>query len=107
MEDKIQTLTKYRFEKAREDLKASINRSYYAIFHAIRAVNAIDEFDSKKHSGVIAHFNQFFIHTGKFEKEIYSIIISAYKIRKNLITMISILHLVKKLKNNLKMQKCF
>ena len=93
MEDKIQTLTKYRFEKASEDLKASkinlensfikasINRSYYAIFHAIRSVNAIDEFDSKKHSGVIAHFNQFFIHTGKFEKEIYSIITSAYKIR--------------------------
>lgn len=93
MDDKIITLSKYRFEKSCEDLKASrinlenglmkasINRSYYSIFHAIRAVNSLDEFDSKKHSGVIAHFNQFFIHTGKFEKEVYSIIISAYKIR--------------------------
>ncbi|MCX7695713.1 MAG: HEPN domain-containing protein [Caloramator sp.] len=83
----------YRLEKAKEDLKsakvnldnglfkASINRSYYSIFHAIRAVNSLDEFDSKKHSGVIAHFNQYFIHTGKFDKEIYSIITSAYKIR--------------------------
>ena len=82
MDIKIITLSQYRFEKAREDLeaatvnlnngliKASINRSYYAIFHAIRSVNALDEFDSKKHSGVIAHFNQFFIHAGKFEKEI-------------------------------------
>jgi uncharacterized protein (UPF0332 family) len=93
MEDKIRTLSNYRFEKASEDLrasrinlennliKASINRSYYAIFHAIRAVNTINEFDSKKHSGVIAHFNQFFVHTGKFEKEMYSIITYAYKIR--------------------------
>lgn len=93
MQDKIKTLAMYRLEKAKEDLKsakvnldnglfkASINRSYYSIFHAIRAVNSLDEFDSKKHSGVIAHFNQYFIHTGKFDKEIYSIITSAYKIR--------------------------
>lgn len=93
MDDKILTLAKYKFEKASEDLKASrvnlennlikasINRSCYAIFHAIRAVNSIDEFDSKKHSGVIVHFNQFFIHTGNFEKEVYSIITCAYKIR--------------------------
>lgn len=93
MDSKIITLSQYRFEKGKEDLlsatvnldngliKASINRSYYAIFHAIRSVNALDEFDSKKHSGVIAHFNQFFIHTEKFQKEVYSIITSAYKIR--------------------------
>ena len=92
-EQKIIALSKYRLEKAKEDLtasrinlengliKASINRSYYAIFHSIRAVNALNEFDSKKHSGVIAHFNQFFIHTGYFEKEIYPLITSAFKLR--------------------------
>ena len=93
MDDKIITLSKYRFEKAKEDLKASkinlendlikasINRSYYAIFQAIRAINALDKFDSKKHSGVISHFNQYFIHTEKFSKEVYSIITLAYKIK--------------------------
>ncbi len=72
-------LSKYRFEKAKEDLlsakinldngliKASINRSYYAIYHSIRSVNALDGFDSKKHSGVIAYFNQHYIHTGKLK----------------------------------------
>ncbi|MCD7980748.1 MAG: HEPN domain-containing protein [Clostridiales bacterium] len=45
-----------------ENLKAgqyrtSMNRSYYAVFHAMRAVNVLDGFDSSKHSGVIAHFN--------------------------------------------------
>jgi uncharacterized protein (UPF0332 family) len=93
MQHKMRELSMYRLEKAKEDLKAaqlnyenglikaSINRSYYAIFHGIRAVNAMNEFDSKKHSGVIAHFNQFFIHTGKFEKNIYYKVTSAYKIR--------------------------
>lgn len=93
MNSKIITLSRYRLDRAKEDLlsakvnlengliKASINRSYYSIFHAIRAINALNEFDSKKHSGVISHFNQFFIHTGNFDKQVYSLISIAYKIR--------------------------
>lgn len=88
-----QTLCKYRLERAKEDImtsesnlksgfyKASINRSYYAIFHSIRAVNILDGFDASKHSSVIAHFNQFYVHTGEFEKTIYKLIDSAYRIR--------------------------
>lgn len=87
------TLCKYRMDRAKEDIltaesnhqagfyKASINRSYYAIFHCIRAVNILDGFDASKHSSVIAHFNQFFVHTGEFEKNIYKLIDSAYRIR--------------------------
>lgn len=86
-------LSKYRLDRAKEDLdtalsnhnagfyKAAINRSYYAIFHAIRAVNILDGFDASKHSSVIAHFNQYYVHTGKFEKSIYKIVDSAYRIR--------------------------
>lgn len=86
-------LSKYRFKRAKEDLqaacvniengffKAAINRSYYAIFHAIRAVNVLDGFDASKHSSVIAHFNQYHVHTGDFEKGTYKIIDSAYRIR--------------------------
>lgn len=66
----IRTLCQYRLERAKEDIltaennqqagfyKAAINRSYYAIFHSIRAVNILDGFDASKHSSVIAHFNQ-------------------------------------------------
>ncbi len=87
------TLCKYRMERAKEDLhaaennhqsgfyKAAINRSYYAIFHSIRAVNILDGFDSSKHSSVIAHFNQFFVHTGTFDRKIYKLIDGAYRIR--------------------------
>ncbi|HIR45779.1 MAG TPA: HEPN domain-containing protein, partial [Candidatus Ventrisoma faecale] len=61
--------------------KAAVNRTYYAIFHAIRAVNILDGFDASKHSSVIAHFNQFYVHTGEFERNTYKIIDSAYRIR--------------------------
>lgn len=61
----VTTLSQYRLSRAKEDfktacdnmkegsLRASINRSYYAIFHALRAITALDNFDSSKHSGVI------------------------------------------------------
>lgn len=86
-------LSDYRLERAREDIKnaeinlenglykGAVNRSYYAIFHAIRAVNILDGFDASKHSSVIAHFNQYHVHTGDFTKETYKIIDSAYRIR--------------------------
>ncbi|MBD5454461.1 MAG: HEPN domain-containing protein, partial [Lachnospiraceae bacterium] len=80
--DQLQ-LSQYRMERAKEDIvtakvnidnglyKGAVNRSYYAIFHAIRAVNVLDGFDASKHSAVIAHFNQFHVHTGDFEKFTY------------------------------------
>lgn len=86
-------LSVYRLERAQEDLraarinlesnlyKAAVNRSYYSIFHAIRSVNVLDDFDASKHSSVIAHFNQYHVHTGDFEKGTYKIIDSAYRIR--------------------------
>lgn len=59
------------------------NRSYYAIFHAMRAVNVLDEFDSSKHSGVIAHFNQCHVKTGDFEKAASKIIQNAMEMREH------------------------
>ena len=70
MEGSLRELAGYRMERAREMLdaakdnleigqfKTSLNRSYYAIFHAMRAANILKGFDSSKHSGVIAFFNK-------------------------------------------------
>lgn len=70
MEGSLKELAGYRMERAREMLdaaegnlkigqfKTSLNRSYYAIFHTMRAVNILKGFDSSKHSGVIAFFNK-------------------------------------------------
>ena len=85
-------LAKYRLEQAQEclhmakitietSLKNSINRSYYCIFHAMRAVLAIDKFDSKKHSGIIGAFRQRYIKTDKFPRHFSDIIEEAFEIR--------------------------
>ena len=44
-------------------------------------MNALDGFDSSKHSGVIAHFNQQYVKTGVFEKEASKIIRGASELR--------------------------
>ncbi len=63
--------------------KALANRSYYAIFHAMRAVLALDDFDSKKHSGIIAEFQRLYIKTGVFDKELSVIIKKLFQARAN------------------------
>lgn len=84
---------KYRIERAREDLEAAHllydagnyrianNRAYYAVFHAMRAVLVFDNFDSSKHSGVIAEFRRRYIKEGIFPIEISKMIGSAFTIR--------------------------
>lgn len=93
MAGSLTVLSAHRFGRAGEELetaglllrnanfRSSINRSYYAIFHAVRAVNALDGFDSSKHSGVISHFNQVYVKTGVFEKEASKIIRNASALR--------------------------
>lgn len=52
----------------------SLNRSYYAVFHAMRAVNILNGYDSSKHSGVIAYFNKNFLKENKLDRKLYKII---------------------------------
>lgn len=86
MADNLKDLSSYRFGRSLEELenakamfeigkyKMALNRSYYSVFHSMRAVNVLDEFDSSKHSGVISHFNQFHVKEGDFPKEAAKII---------------------------------
>ena len=53
-----------------DEYKTSMNRSYYAAFAAMCACNALDGYSSSKHSGVIAHFRQYYIKTGIFSAEL-------------------------------------
>ena len=63
--------------------KDSANRSYYAIFHSMRAVLALDGFDSKKHSGIISAFRQGYIKTGIFDSTFSDVIGIAFEVRNN------------------------
>lgn len=93
MESKIKDLSEYRFEKAEKNLEiakdlfegetygVALNRAYYAAFDAMRAVNALDRFDSSKHSGVISHFNKNHVKNGEFDVSTSSIIRRASMMR--------------------------
>ena len=93
MEGSVRVLSQYRFQCAMENkesaevllqakqFKSSVNRSYYAIFHCLRAVTALDQFDSSKHSGVIAFFNRTYVKEGVFDKSISKLIDTSYRLR--------------------------
>ena len=90
MESSLIELSKYRFQCACEDLndakllmdagsfKSSVNRSYYAIFHMLRAVTALDHFDASKHSAVIAYVNRMYVKEGIFDKTLSKMLDRAY-----------------------------
>lgn len=93
-EQKRIELARYRLEKAKEDYRASsellklnlfkqsVNRSYYAIFHAVRSLLAMDGVDFKKHSGVISYFQQTYVKPETISKE-YSTILTSASMKRN------------------------
>ena len=93
MDELQRSYAKYRIERAKEDLdvahqlfengnyRIANNRAYYAIFHALRAVLAFDNFDSSKHSGVIAEFRRKYVKENIFPAEMSKMIGSAFMIR--------------------------
>ena len=86
-------LMKYRLETAKSDLKAakilieakeyraSNNRAYYAIFHAISAIHALDGKSYKKHKDALGSFNKDYIKTEIFPREMGRKISQAEEIR--------------------------
>lgn len=86
MEGSLKELAGYRLERAKEMLlssennlkigeyKTSLNRSYYAVFHAMRSANALKGFDSSKHSGVIAFFTKEYLKTKILDRNLADVI---------------------------------
>jgi uncharacterized protein (UPF0332 family) len=86
-------LCKYRFELGKDslesartlfnknDLRGSLNRSYYSIFYSARALLALKQLETRKHSGLVATFIKEYVASGIFEKELSNIIKNAQKIR--------------------------
>ena len=80
--NEIKALSEYRLNQAKENLieaealyninryKGASNRAYYAIFHAIKSILALEEVDFKKHSSVIAYFNKEYISKEIFSREL-------------------------------------
>lgn len=86
-------LSRYRLRKAAETLEtakrdlaaddraSANNRAYYCIFHAMRAVLALDGEDYKKHSAVIARFTMNYLKTDILPREYGKLIANASLIR--------------------------
>ena len=59
---------------AGESYRSAANRAYYAVFHAMRAVLALDGVDMKHHSGIISAFRRLYIKTGIFDVSLSELI---------------------------------
>jgi uncharacterized protein (UPF0332 family) len=53
-----------------EGYRDAVNRSYYATFYALRAVLALEGVDFKRHKDVVAYFNQHYVATEKFNRNL-------------------------------------
>ena len=85
--------TKYRLEVAAERVEVSknmldsghfrdsVNRSYYAIFTAARALLSEDGVAFKKHSAVIGYFRREYIKSGIFDVKYSDYIGDAFEFR--------------------------
>ena len=92
-DDDVKNLSAVRMEHAQEclasaqqllrsgDYKGSANRSYYAVFHAMRAVLAYDGIDMKRHSGIISEFRRLYIKPGILPEELSVIISEVFDVR--------------------------
>jgi uncharacterized protein (UPF0332 family) len=90
-----QSLSEHRLNKAKalltqaellltnDQYDGSINRSYYAIFNAVRALLALIRMDSRGHSGVISLFDRYFVKTGICEKSLSKIVHAAFDVRQD------------------------
>lgn len=86
-------LAVYRIQTAKSDLnsarilleaeeyKGANNRAYYAIFHAISAIHALNGKAYKRHKDAISNFNKDYVKTEIFPKEIGRKIGEAEEIR--------------------------
>ena len=96
MKDKIsKDLVYHRLAQAKEDIeacdilyksklyKSANNRAYYAIFHSIRSILALEPKDFKRHKDVIAYFNQYYINEEKFPKQMGRRIARANQVRED------------------------
>ena len=91
--ENVKALSEARFQHADEclhaaqkladsgDLRSAVNRAYYAIFHAMRAILAYDGIDMKHHSGIISSFRRLYIKTGEFDTRLSEIISELYDLR--------------------------
>jgi uncharacterized protein (UPF0332 family) len=94
MEKYLIHLSNYRIQRAEDDLDSaelfytrdrysiSIDRSYYSIFHAAKALFALDQFDVRNHFGLKTYFGLLYVKPGLIETEFSKMLSAAFKLMK-------------------------
>ena len=93
MDERHIDLARYRLDKALKcigtakdnvaanDYESAANRSYYAMFHSVRAILALEGIDFKSHMQVIGYFRKQYIKGGVFGIEFSDYLGDAFNIR--------------------------
>lgn len=91
--DELRELSSARLDKAYQMLRAAqimlqfddyataCNRLYYAVFHAMRAVLALDGIDEHSHSHLISEFRKRYLKTNILDRALSDTIGSSFQIR--------------------------
>lgn len=110
-------LVSYRIETAKSDLKpakillnageykGANNRAYYAIFHAINAVHALDGRAFKRHKDAIANFNKIMLRQRFFREKWVEKSVRQKRYGMPVIMMIFILQVKKRQSGRLQLQE--
>ncbi|MDK2930753.1 MAG: hypothetical protein PWR07_884 [Bacillota bacterium] len=95
MKPEVRVLAEYRMERAKESfeegstlletggLTEAVNRFYYAAFYAARALLALKQLDSSKHSGVISLFQRHFVKDRLIDAQVSKVLPSAFEKRQD------------------------
>lgn len=81
MKEAVKAINSAKRNHSEEDYSTSVNRSYYAMFYAVSAVNILDGRSFKKHSATIASFIHEYVKTGTFPEWMNEAINLAFKAR--------------------------
>ena len=94
MDEQAKALARYRLEKAQQVLQSAdmlmnmtndynsvVNRCYYAVFHSVRSILALERKDFEKHSAVISYFRRAYIKTHIIPVEASDILGEAFNSR--------------------------
>ena len=77
----FQMLTAAQIMLRFDDYASACNRLYYAVFHAMRAVLALDGIDEHSHSHLISEFRRRYLKTNILDRALSDIIGSSFQIR--------------------------
>jgi uncharacterized protein (UPF0332 family) len=79
-------MSDHKLKMARKHLadgeyRDAVADAYYAMFHVARAALATSGIESRRHTGVVSRFAEFFVKTGKVDRELSRVLMRGLQLR--------------------------